>query len=67
VHGGPVQQPYAGIDFIPQSGIYEFGYSMTAGQEDFNPAMVTELESFFHERKTAKRKLPLNEEGKKRV
>ncbi len=26
--GGPVhvQQPYAGVDFIPQSGIYEFGY-----------------------------------------
>jgi hypothetical protein len=24
--GGPVRQPYAGVDFIPQSGIYEFGY-----------------------------------------
>jgi hypothetical protein len=24
--GGPVRQPYAGIDFIPQSEIYEFGY-----------------------------------------
>jgi hypothetical protein len=23
----PVQQPYAGVDFFPQSGIYEFGYS----------------------------------------
>jgi hypothetical protein len=23
---GPVRQPYAGVDFIPQSGIYEFGY-----------------------------------------
>jgi hypothetical protein len=23
--GGPVRQPYAGVDF-PQSGIYEFGY-----------------------------------------
>jgi hypothetical protein len=22
----PVRQPYAGVDFIPQSGIYEFGY-----------------------------------------
>ncbi len=21
----PVRQPYAGVDFIPQSGIYEFG------------------------------------------
>jgi hypothetical protein len=24
--GGPVRHPYAGVDFIPQSGIYEFGY-----------------------------------------
>ncbi len=24
--GGPVRQPYAGVDFIPQSGIFEFGY-----------------------------------------
>jgi hypothetical protein len=24
--GRPVRQPYAGVDFIPQSGIYEFGY-----------------------------------------
>jgi hypothetical protein len=24
--GGPVQQSYAGVDFIPRSGIYEFGY-----------------------------------------
>ncbi len=24
--GGPIRQPYAGVDFIPQSGIYEFGY-----------------------------------------
>jgi hypothetical protein len=24
--GGPVRQPYAGVDFIPQSWIYEFGY-----------------------------------------
>jgi hypothetical protein len=24
--GGPVRQPYAGVDFIPQSVIYEFGY-----------------------------------------
>jgi hypothetical protein len=23
---GPVRQPYAGVDFIPQSRIYEFGY-----------------------------------------
>jgi hypothetical protein len=23
----PVQQPDAGVDFFPQSGIYEFGYS----------------------------------------
>jgi hypothetical protein len=23
---GPVRQPYAGVDFIPRSGIYEFGY-----------------------------------------
>ena len=23
--GGTVRQPYAGVDFIPQSGIYEFG------------------------------------------
>jgi hypothetical protein len=22
----PVRQPYAGVDFIPQSGFYEFGY-----------------------------------------
>jgi hypothetical protein len=22
----PVRQPFAGVDFIPQSGIYEFGY-----------------------------------------
>jgi hypothetical protein len=26
--GGPVRQPYAGVDFMFQSGIYEFGYSM---------------------------------------
>jgi hypothetical protein len=25
--GVPVRQPYVGVDFIPQSGIYEFGYS----------------------------------------
>jgi hypothetical protein len=25
--GGPVRQPYAGVDFVPLSGIYEFGYS----------------------------------------
>ncbi len=24
--GGPVRQPYAGVDFIPQSRIFEFGY-----------------------------------------
>ncbi len=24
--GGPVRQPYAAVDFVPQSGIYEFGY-----------------------------------------
>jgi hypothetical protein len=24
--GGPVRQPYAGVDFIPQPGIYVFGY-----------------------------------------
>jgi hypothetical protein len=24
----PVRQPYAGVDFIPQSGIYEFGHFM---------------------------------------
>jgi hypothetical protein len=24
--GVPVRQPYAGVDFIPQSGIYKFGY-----------------------------------------
>ncbi len=24
--GGPVRQPYDGVAFIPQSGIYEFGY-----------------------------------------
>jgi hypothetical protein len=23
-----VRQPYAGVDFIPQSGSYEFGYSL---------------------------------------
>jgi hypothetical protein len=23
---GYVRQPYAGVDFIPQSGVYEFGY-----------------------------------------
>ena len=23
---GPVRQPYAGVDFIAHSGIYEFGY-----------------------------------------
>jgi hypothetical protein len=27
VVGGPVRQPYAGVDFIPQSWIYEFGYA----------------------------------------
>ncbi len=26
--GGPIRQPYAGVDFIPQLGIYEFGYSI---------------------------------------
>jgi hypothetical protein len=34
---GPVRQPYAGVDFIPQSGIYEFGYrrevTVFAGRE----------------------------------
>jgi hypothetical protein len=24
--GGPAQEPYTGVDFIPQSGTYEFGY-----------------------------------------
>ncbi len=24
--GGPVRQPFAGVEFIPQSGFYEFGY-----------------------------------------
>ncbi len=24
--GGPVRQPYGGVNFIPQTGIYEFGY-----------------------------------------
>jgi hypothetical protein len=24
--GGPVRQPYAGVDLIPQSWIYEFSY-----------------------------------------
>jgi hypothetical protein len=24
--GVPVRQPYAGVDFIPQSGIYELSY-----------------------------------------
>ncbi len=24
--GKPVRQPYAGVDFIPQAWIYEFGY-----------------------------------------
>jgi hypothetical protein len=24
--GGPIRQPYAGVDFIRQSGIYEFGH-----------------------------------------
>jgi hypothetical protein len=23
-----VRQPYAGVDFIPQSGIYEYGYCL---------------------------------------
>ncbi len=27
--GGPVRQPYAGVDFLPHSGIYEFGYRFT--------------------------------------
>ncbi len=27
--GGPVRQPYAGVDLIPQSAIYEFGYCST--------------------------------------
>jgi hypothetical protein len=27
---GPVRQPYAGVDFIPQSGIYKFGYRTVA-------------------------------------
>jgi hypothetical protein len=26
VGGGPVRQPFAGVDFIPQSEIYEFSY-----------------------------------------
>jgi hypothetical protein len=29
--GRPVRQPYAGVDFIPQSGIYEFGYWIRIG------------------------------------
>jgi hypothetical protein len=29
--GGPVQQPYAGVDFISQSRIYEFGYRSDGG------------------------------------
>jgi hypothetical protein len=26
--GGPIRQHYAGVDFILQSGIYEFGYGL---------------------------------------
>ncbi len=29
--GKPVRQPYAGVDFVPQSWIYEFGYWMHKG------------------------------------
>ncbi len=33
--GGPVRQPNAGVIFIPQSGIYEFGYCKPALKLDF--------------------------------
>jgi hypothetical protein len=29
--GGSVRQPFAGVDFIPQSGIHEFGYRISKG------------------------------------
>jgi hypothetical protein len=31
--GGPARQPYAGVDFIPQSWIYEFGYCTVLFQQ----------------------------------
>ncbi len=37
--GGSVRQPYAGVDFIPQSGIYEFGYGISKGGRS-NPAFA---------------------------
>jgi hypothetical protein len=32
--GGPEQQPFAGVNFIPQSGIYEFGYRLNKEVEE---------------------------------
>jgi hypothetical protein len=30
----PLRQPYAGVDFIPQSEIYEFGYRLLTCSQD---------------------------------
>ncbi len=38
--GVPVRQPYAEVDFIPQSGIYEFGYWVRSQ----NPPPIVESE-----------------------
>ena len=31
---GPVRKPYSGVDFIPQSGIYGFGYRTDLAKSD---------------------------------
>jgi hypothetical protein len=40
--GGPVRQPYVGVNFIPLSRIYEFGYS-SLGIAGTNGGMVRHL------------------------
>ncbi len=43
----PVRQPYAGVDFIPQSGIYEFGYWMGGEEAEFlNEIQTKDLRVF---------------------
>jgi hypothetical protein len=45
--GGPVRQPYAGVDFIPQSGIYE---TATGSESMFSNRIQTTGESAFSNR-----------------
>jgi hypothetical protein len=40
---GPVRHPYAEVDFIPQSGIYEFGYWNRMRFPKLDPDPLTQL------------------------